>query len=291
MLIRLIFAAVLFLQSFGAIAADVRFHNHTPLGLNGFRLSPHNGNAIRVYDPTAATWVTKNLVITSPSVIEGVVSNCYIDDVSGQSMPYNIEHLAFLKMDVSGNMYVNWLPMKNGGGAIINYYDHGPEGFYVDHKTGHGHLIGMAIRKTGREIQGDARSELLITWYNRGGSDFTVIPAGTVAAGAGWVAIGNPIEILVWEDDMPTGTAVLNFTGTAVGASLQGNVEVNGVNNGYSTASTNASPGNPYPGLIKIPFNAGVPGFYSLQLKIQTNAGNVTLGAALNSVFSLSGKF
>lgn len=267
------------------MSADVRFHNHVPLGLNGFRLSPHNGNAIRVWDPTAAAWVTRNLVITSPGVIEGVVSNCYIDDVPGQNMPYNIVHEAYLKMDMSGALYVNYLPWSLAG------HIHGPEGFYVDVRTGKGHLVGMVIRKSGREIQGDAWSELLVTYYNRGQSDFTVIPAGTVSAGAGWVNVGLPIEIVIWEDDMPTGTAVLNFTGTGSNASLQAQVLVNGANNGYATAATNASPGNPYPGLIKIPFNAGPPGFYSLQLQLQTNVGNVTLGAALNSVFSITGKF
>lgn len=283
MTVRLLFAFWLLLQSFAAIAADVRFHNNTLLGLNGFRLAPHNGNKIDVYDPTTAAWVT---VAIPNGGINGVVSSTYIDDVAAQSMPYDVIHIAYLKMDGSGNLYVNWLPWP------IASYIQGSGGFFVDARTGNGHLIGMAIRKNdGREIQGDARSELLLSYYNRGQSDFTIIPAGTVAAGAGWVNVGLPIELLVWADDMPTGFASLNFTGAGTNASLQAQVLINGVNYGYATAQTNAVPGNPYPGTIKIPFNAGFPGFYVLQLQLQTNIGSVTLGAALNSVFSVSGKF
>lgn len=266
------------------MSADVRFHNHTGLGLNGFRLSPHNGDAIRVYDPSAAGWVTKHLVITSPGVVEGVVSSCFIDDVAGQSMPYDIIHIAFLKMDGSGNLYINWLPWNLAG------TQHGPEGFYVDQRTGRSHIVGMAIRKTGREIQGDYKSELLLSYYNRGTSDFSVIPAGSVAVG-GWTNIGPPIELLIWEDDMPTGMASLNFTGSVVNASLQAQVLVNGINLGLVTAASNAVIGKPYSGTIKIPFNAANPGFYSLQLQLQTDAGLVTLGAALNSMFTVTGKF
>lgn len=264
------------------MSADVRFHNDTSLGLNGFRLGPKNGNAIRVWSPSASAIVTYNVPNAG---IQGVVSNCVIDDVAGQSMPYDIIHVAFLKLDASGNPYINWLPWSLAGTGLSS------EGFTTDLRTGHGHIVGMAIRKTGREIQGDARSQLLVSYYWRGTSDFSIVPAGSVAAGAGWVNVGLPIENLIWEDDMPTGMASLNFTGTVVNASLQAQVLLNGVNLGMATAANNAVVGKPYSGTIKIPFNAANPGFYSLQLQLQTDAGLVTLGAALNSMFTVTGKF
>lgn len=283
MIKRFALALLLSVASFVAQAADVRFSNNTNLGLNGFTLWPHNGNAIRAYDPTAAAWVT----VTVPNAgFSGVVSSMYIDDVAGQNMPYNTIHIAFLKIDASGNPYINWLTWAQAG--LV----HGPEGFFVDARTQRGHVIGMAIRVATFEIQGQYNSEYLLSYYNRGSASFFSVPACTVAAGAGWQPCGVPVELLTWADDFPQIVAQLNFTGTSAGASLQGALVPNGaIAQGAFTAATNASPGNPYSAPIVFPTPPINPGFYSYRIYIQTNAGTVTLGAALNSMMNVYGKF
>jgi hypothetical protein len=288
MLVRFIFALALALQSFAAVAADVRFHNHIPLGLNGWRLSPHNGNAIRVWDPTAAAWVTRNLVITSPGVVEGVVSSAYIDDVPGQNMPYNVIHRAFLKMDASGNLYVNWLPWS------LSSYAHGPEGFYVDTRTGKGHLVGMAIRVPTYEIQGQYFSEWLVSYYNRGSASFFSHPACSVVAGAGWQPCGQYVEALVWQDDFPKITATMNLTNPTAGASLQVRLmpTVNGVlGGGDYGAQYNQTANRPYLVSLTLPGAPLAEGLWRYNIDLQTDAGTVTAGAVLNSVLDVHGKF
>lgn len=289
MLIRLIFAAVLFLQSFGAIAADVRFHNHTPLGLNGFRLSPHNGNAIRVWDPRIPGWVTVNVPGQGqPGIIEGVVSNAVIDDVPGQNMPYNVIYRAFLKMDMSGNLYVNWLPWS------LSSYIHGPEGFYVDARTGKGHIVGMAIRVPTYEIQGQYFSEWLVSYYNRGSASFFSHPACSVAAGAGWQPCGQYVEALIWQDDFPKTTATMNLTNPSAGASLQVSLlpTTNGVlGGGDYGAQYNQTASRPYLISLTLPGAPLAEGLWRYQIYLQTDAGTVTAGAVLNSVLDVHGKF
>ena len=266
------------------MSADVRFHNDTTLGLNGFRLSPHNGNAIRAYDPTAAAWVTLNV---PNGGYQGVVSSCFIDDVAAQSMPYNVPHLAFLKINAGGTPYVNWLTWAQAG------YVHGPEGFYVDARTQRGHILGMAIRVPTYEIQGQYNSEYLISYYNRGEGSFFSIPAGSVVAGAGWQPVGPPVELLCWADDFPDIAVTLNATCTAANASLQAALVANGnfPAGSFGANTSNAIIGNPAPINITVPTPPITPGFYSYQLHIQTNAGTMTLGAALNSVINVHGKF
>lgn len=266
------------------MTADVRFSNNTTLGLNGFTLWPHNGNTIRAYDPTAAAWIT---VIVPNTGISGVVSSCYIDDVPAQNMPYNTIHIAFLKIDASGNRYINWLTWAQAG--LV----HGPEGFFVDARYQKGHVIGMAIRVPTFEIQGQYNSEYLLSYYNRGECSFFSVPAGSVAAGTPWQPVGVPVQLLVWADDWPKISATLNATCTVANASLQAVLAVNGsiAGGAFGSNTSNATIGNPCPINIDFPTPPINPGYYSYQLHIQTNAGTMTLGAALNSIVNVHGKF
>lgn len=278
---RLLLTILLWLTVVSAYAADVRFSNNTSLGLNGYILSPHNGNLIKVRNPSTGTW--SDVAIPNAGVT-GVVSSTCVSSVCGVQLPYNAAYLAFLEMDAGGNLFVNWRPLASA------YYVHGPFGFYVDNITGYGHLIGMAIRRPGVEIQGQYNSQLLISWYNRGHYNFFSTPACTVAAPATWQPCGVPVEILLWADDGTNITAALNFTGTAANASLQGALSVNGLLWSF-TAASNTLPGNPYAGTIAAPIAGFADGDYVFQILLQTNAGSVTLGAALNSSLNVYAPF
>lgn len=275
------FTGLFLLIAVSVNAADVRFSNNTSLGLNGYILSPHNGNSIKVRNPNSGTWVD---VAIPNSGVTGVVSNTCVSSVCGVSLPYNAAHLAFLEMDAAGSLFVNWRPLASV------YYVHGPFGFYVDNMTGYGHLIGMAIRRPGVEIQGQYNSQLLISWYNRGHYNFFSIPACTVSAPATWQPCGVPVEVLLWADDGTNVTAALNFTGTVANSSLQGALSVNGSLWSF-TAASNALPGNPYAGVIAAPLAGFGDGDYVFQILLQTNAGSVILGAALNSSLNVYSPF
>lgn len=259
--------------------ADVRFSNNTNLGLNGFTLWPYNGNEILVFDQGTSKWVIAHV---PNGGVGGVVNACCINGVQGQDMPYYQVHIAYLKKSTAGLLYIDWL---NWVGWVIS-----SEGIPVDAPTQQGHLVGMAIRVHNYEIQGQYNSEYLISYYNRGRCSFFSQPAGSVNAGAGWQPVGEPVEVLVWADDFPHVSAQLNMTGSKRDASLQGAVSVNGVRTGF-TAATNASPGNPYSGPIAVPTPPLSPGFYKYQVELQASAGDVTLGAALNSVLNVYGSF
>ena len=281
---------VLVLSVTTTLAADVRFSNHTPI--TATILVPHDGNQIDVYNPTAAAWQTISL---SNSGVVSDVSNCYIDDVPGQSMPMDTIHLAWLKMDGSGNLYINWLTWVQSGPAKAS------GGFTIDARTQQGHLIGMAIRRPTYHVQGQANSEYVLSYYNRGASNFISVPAGTVSAGSGWQNVGAPIEMLVWADDIPTFMANINFTGSAAGSTMAASVLMTTNTNsgtiglpnywGFETSQVNVSPGKPYGGTIIVPLASPPPGFWRYQLQISVDVGTVTLGAARNSMMSASGKF
>lgn len=280
----------LILSALAAPAADVRFSNHIPN--TATILAPHNGNKIEIYNPTAAAWQTISL---SNSGVVSDVSNCYIEDVSGQSMPMDTIHIAFLKMDGSGNLYINWLTWAQAGPAKS------PGGFIVDARTQQGHLIGMAIRRPTYHVQGQANSEYVLSYYNRGASNFISVPAGTVSAASGWQDIGAPVELLLWADDMPAFNAVVNFTGDTAEATMAARVLVsfnnaNGqpgaYNNwGHETSTVNVTAGKPYTGSITVPLASAPPGFWQFQLQTSVDVGTVTLGAARNSMMGAYGKF
>lgn len=282
---KFFFTGLFMLIAASANAADVRFSNAGALGLNGFYLHPHNGNTIRVWDPRVPGWTT---VALPPAVapnwsISGVVSDCYINDIPHQSLPYNVIYFAYLKMDANGVLYINWL----SAGSV-----EGPEGFRVDVVTATGHLVGMAIRRPGVEIQGQYNSELLVSWYNRGEASFFSIPAGSVSASQGWQPVGAPVELLIWEDEWPVIVAALTITGTAMGASMQAAIVPNGsIPAAAFGAATNLAPGKPHSVVITYPGAPVNPGFYTYQIYMQTDAGVVTLGAALNSSLNVHSKF
>lgn len=278
------------------MSANVRFHNHVPLGLNGWRLSPHNGNGIRVWDPRIPNWTTVNLPIPgSGSELQGVVTNAYIDDVPGQSMPTagalpvnNDVHVAFLKMDMSGNFYLNWLPWTLASPAYSS------EGFFVDARTGKGHRVGMAVRVPTYGIQGQYFSQWLLSYYNRGSCSFFSHPAGSVAAGAGWQSVGQYVEILVWQDDFPKITATMNLTNPTAGASLQVRLmpTAGGIlGGGDYGAQYNQTANRPYLVSLTLPGAPLAEGLWRYSIDLQTDAGTVTAGAVLNSVLDVHGKF
>lgn len=267
------------------MSACVRFSNDTSLGTDGFILNPFNGNTIEVYDQQTSEYVGTTV---PNSGLSGIVSSCYINDMATQSMPYNIVHYAFLKMNSSGSLYINWLPTNLAGTQLS------PSGYQQDIHTGEGHLIGMAIRLHGSEIQGGASSQLLISYYNRGQCSFSTTPIGTVSSGGGWHLVGSPVQLLIWEDDWPLTVAQLNLTGTTINSSMQASIfcsNQSGVISQVYGAATNAVPGNPYMATLCFPGSPIVPGFYSYQVALQVNVGQVTLGAALNSTLIVHGKF
>jgi hypothetical protein len=278
--------------------ADVKFYNDTNLSpaKQGFTLGPYGGDQIKVYNPATSTW--QDVTIPLPG-IQGIISDCYIADVPHQSMPINIEHIAFLKMDLAGALYINWLPIRTAGvwgGTYIPTYTQGAHGFYVDQPRGSnpggtGHMIGQAIRRPPNEIQGQYNSQYLISWYNRRPYNFFSIPAGTISSLNTPTPIGPPVEILVWGDGAPDVKAALNFTGTNPGASYQGWIYINGVISTSACAVTNIIPGNTFPTCMFQPLAAFTDGFYSFQVMIQTNSGPVTLGAAQNSIMNVYADF
>lgn len=281
-------------------AADVRMSNSVALGNKSFALLPFNGDMIDVWNPTTSQWETVHVPFgTMPYVgVYGFVNDAVITgcpgsppvcvDVTHQDMPYNLPFHGFLKMDTSGNLYIAWVAFTSPKAG----YWWGPKGFMVDNATGLGHLVAQVIRRPIWEIQGQANSQYLVSWYNRGQAAFVSIPSGSVGAGSGWQPVGTPVEIMIWEDDWPVVSATLNMTGSAVGASLQGAiVPNNSILNGAFGAATNAAPGNPYPVTIDFPATPTTPGFWTFQIFLQTNAGIVTLGAALNSTLTVTGKF
>ena len=276
------------------MSANVRFHNHVGLGVNGWRLSPHNGNGIRVWDPRIPGWATADLPIPgSGNELQGVVTSAYIDDVPGQvvptsgAIPVNTDiYRAYLKMDMSGALYVNWLPWN------LASYIHGPEGFFIDARTQKGHLVGMAVRVPTYGIQGQYYSEWLLSYYNRGTASFFSHPAGSASAGQGWVACGQYVELLVWQDDWPKITGYLNLTSSVQGASLQVALTPNGNFGGASyAAGYSETAQRPEPTPIGIPGAPLTEGLWRYQMHLQTDAGTVTSGAVLNSLLDVHGKF
>lgn len=273
------------------MTADVRFSNNSTN--TTVILAPYNGNKIAVYDPTPGTWSDE----TIPSAgITANVTICYIDDVAAQNMAYSTLYLAFLKKDTSGNRYLNFLPWSLAGTAKNT------NGIFVDTRTQHGHMVGMVIRMPTYELQGQANSEYVLSYYNRGHTNFISVPAATVAAASGWTAVGPPVDLLVWADDTPDFLANINFTGSSAGSAMAARLiiyrnDANGVisatpnNWGYETSQVNVTVGKPYGGTITAPLAAPPPGFWRWQLEVSVDVGNVTLGATRNSMMRAYGAF
>lgn len=278
------------LFTLSADAADVRFSNHSTNVQ--VILAPYNGNKIAVYDPTPGTWSDETI-----GNVTADVTTCYVDDVASQNMAYSTLYLAFLKKDTSGNHYLNFLPWSLAG-SIKN-----SDGIYVDARTQHGHMVGMLIRMPTYELQGQANSEYVLSYYNRGHTNFVSVPAGTVAAASGWVAVGPSVDTLVWADDTPQFSGVINFTGNTANASLEARIIIyrndptTGVISstpndwGYATQQVNVTPGKQYTSPIFAPLAAPPPGFWRYQLEIRATAGNVVLGALQNSMIAAYGPF
>jgi len=271
------------------MTADVRFSNHSVN--TQVILAPYNGNKIAVYDPVTSTWSDETI-----GNIIADVNGCVIDDFQDQHMSYNQLHLAFIKKSGSGAHYLNFLPWTLAG-TVKN-----ANGIIVDTRTLQGHMVGMLIRVPTHELQGQANSEYVLSYYNRGHTNFVSVPAGTVNQLQGWQPLGVPIDTLVWADDTPDVTAVVNFTGSSAGSAMAARIivyrnDASGIISptpnhwGYETSQVNVTPGRPYGGTIIVPLAAPPPGFWRFQLEASVDAGNVTLGALRNSMMKAYGPF
>lgn len=275
---------------------NVFLSNAPQLGNNHCVLMATNGPGdVWIYDPTCCDYVVKRV---PPLSCGGVVFNaddCHINDVPHQTIPDNLEFLVYLKLKPDGcTFYLNALPMFNASRTtpiLNNFYDFVDSGIPTDVGTKHGTLVGMIWRDPYYDLQGQANSEFVSSYWQPGRYSFIANPTGSAGPGT-WTTCAGQIEMLMFGRYAPWVGADFNFTCTVPGAAMNGRIIMNGALTSSPCACYSPPiPGYPQYGGATLPMINFIDGLKRFEVQIFTNAGTVTLGAATNSLLHVQAQF
>lgn len=219
--------------------------------------------------------------------VAGNTGNITIDGVANQAIAANTNYYAgFQFFDAACTI----------GSIVLSSVGYGPSstmGFNVLSNYTNVPLLGQ-LHQLGGTIQGSVNGQLLVSWYNRGTSEFTNSALGNTGGVLNtWTKLAGTVDIMIWADRMPEARIACGVSGTAalnridVGLSYQNSaVAPDYFQTGYDIAGGVGLTIN-----AMLPFPSTAPGFYRVTGWLRTQVGTVTTGSITNCTINVSGAF